>query len=253
MKSPSTPKRKFSFPPKFSFRRNWLIGMSLICVGVAGCAGLSEKLLAGKLSQGIITYKVTFPNISADNVINSLLPDKVTMCFKDGQSSINLESVGGVFKSKMVSNEKQLQIEQFVKIFKKRIRARLGEKDIESFNSELPDMTIIKTNQTDSIAGYLCHKAIGVYDDPSMPEINLYYTKDIDLKSPNWFNQYSSIDGVLMWYEIQEFGLKMRLEAVNVDKENIDKSIFKTDTTYSLISPEALKVQLDQLVQSFDL
>ncbi len=129
----------------------------------------------------------------------------------------------------------------------------MQETDVIQMLAEYPKAAIIRTNQTDTIAGYFCKKALIVFEDMGMKEIEVYYTDQIKMDSPNWCTQYHEIEGVLMAYEIEEFGIKMRLEAEEVKTPLDNLDMLQAETEYSEITREMMDIELEQLVETFEL
>ena len=85
-----------------------------------------------------------------------------------------------------------------------------------------------------------------------VPEIEVFYTNDINMNQPNWCTQYKDIDGVLMAYEIEEFGIRMRLEAQSVEHIALDPEQLQPESEYTPIDRETMDIELEQLVATFE-
>lgn len=242
-------RRSFRFVQSKTTRR--LLLFAIVLVGA--CTTIPRDIFKNKISEGVIEYAVSFPYLSQDDLMAPMMPKTAIMRFKEDKFATEVESMGGVFKNKLIANRSRNQVDHQMKIFKKRVRSEMGPMELKQMLNEMPHMTIIKTDQTDSIAGFNCQKALGVFDDPSRPEVTIYYTRDIELEDPNWCTPYKGLDGVLMHYEIEQFGMRMRLEAKSVNRAEIESSTFKPDSTYSKVSPEALEIEMEQLLSSFDI
>ncbi len=129
----------------------------------------------------------------------------------------------------------------------------MDESDVHQMLADYPKKTVVKTDQTDSIAGFLCNKALVIFEDISIPEVEVFYTNAIKMDHPNWCTQYHEIEGVLMAYEIEEFGIRMRLEATRVEWKDVDDELLNPKEDYTPISRESMNVELGQLVETFEL
>jgi GLPGLI family protein len=223
-----------------------------VFVGISGCDHFNSTFRRG-ISEGVINYKISFPNSGKDQMMTSLLPEKMVFTFKDNNSIAEFETIGGVFTSRTVAFQDSILVNSYLKLFKKKIVLQLDETGLETMLSEQPAMTIIDTDITDTIAGYLCRKAIAVFDDISIPEINLYYTEKIDFKDPNWCNQYRDIDGVLLSYEIVQFGIRMRFDATSVEEKEIDETVFTPIPDFKSVNFEEMKVEMEKIVSTFNM
>ncbi len=220
---------------------------------VAACNGLSERVFDNRPSDGVIEYKITFPEVSEESITGSLMPEKMFYHFTENLFSSSFETVGGVFKNRVLSDRIQKTVDHELKVFRKMIRSELNETQVLKMIADYPNMAVILTDDTDTIAGFHCKKAIIVFEDVERPEIEVYYTNSIKMNSPNWCTQFHEIDGVLMAYEIEEFGVRMRLEAMNIKPLPKEPGIFDMANGYTVISREAMQIELEELVATFEL
>ncbi|MEO0404395.1 MAG: hypothetical protein AAF193_05955, partial [Bacteroidota bacterium] len=66
--------------------------------------------------------------------------------------------------------------------------------------------------------------------------------------NPNWFTQYSEIEGVLLGYEIEQYGMRMKLHARTVEEKEVDADLFTISKQYELISSDKMEVVIDSLM-----
>lgn len=207
-----------------------------------------------RLREGMIEYNVTFPYMEDENnMMVSLLPDKMYLHFQKDQFVSELATVGGLFKNRFVSDQKDRKLIHQMKIFKKKLESDFDETSIQRQLMNLPNLTIIETNEVDSIAGFACKKAIGIFDHVALPEMVIYYTNDINLDSPNWCTQFHAIDGVLMQYEIEQFGIRMRFRANTVQGLDVNPEILEPEPGYERVTPDQLEVEIAELLNSFNM
>jgi hypothetical protein len=220
---------------------------------VTACSQISNNVFESKPSEGIIKYKISFPEVSDESITATLLPDQMTYAFTPTSFASNFETAGGVFKNRIVANRDNKTVDHQLKVFRKKIQTKMRETDVNQMLAEYPKAAIIRTNQTDTIAGYFCKKALIVFEDMGIEEIEVYYTDQIKMESPNWCTQYHEIEGVLMAYEIEEFGIRMRLEAEEVKTPLENLELLQAENEYSEITREMMDIELEQLVETFEL
>lgn len=231
----------------------WAAPLFIMTVLIAACSKISDQVFDSRISEGVIEYHITFPEVTGESITASLLPDKMTYAFRESGFASNFETAGGVFKNNIIADEKNKEVEHQLKVFRKKIRVKMTETDVHKMLADYPRMTIIHTPDTDTIAGYPCKKALIVFEAHDMREIEVYYTDKIKMQNPNWCTQYHEIDGVLMAYEVEEFGIRMRLEATSVKSLKSDPNIFRGNDAYTSVSKEMMEVELAQLVETFEL
>lgn len=181
-----------------------------------------------------------------------MLPEKATLEFKDDRF-VSQVSSGIAFRTILIGNNSEHKIDQALQLLSKRLYTSMDERDLMVFNSTMPEMTLIYTNETDTVAGYKCKKAIAIFNDISRPEIELYYTENIGLKDPNWHTPFASIPGVLLRYEIEQYNMRMRLEAVSVERALIPEENFKLQEGFEEVTPERMQYELQQILETFDI
>ena len=181
-----------------------------------------------------------------------MLPDKATLEFKEDRF-VSQVSSGIAFRTTLIGNNTERTIDQVLQLLSKRFYTSMTERDVMAFNSSMPEMTLIYTNETDTVAGYKCKKAIAIFNDISRPEIELYYTDDIGLKDPNWHTPYAEIPGVLLRYEMEQYNMRMRLEAISVEKIIIPEERFKIQENFEEVAPERMQYELQQILETFDI
>lgn len=231
----------------------WLTPIIIMVLLVAACNKISTRVFDNRISEGTIEYKVSFPELGEESITATLLPETMIYSFKNDQFASFFEAAGGVFKNKIIANRKEKRVDHELKVFRKQIKVLMNETDVLQMLADYPKMTVIKTDDTDSIAGYHCKKALVVFEEIEIPEVEIYYTQEINMDTPNWCTQYHEIDGVLMAYELEEFGVRMRLEATSVEATEVSPEILEPNNEYQTISREEMDIELAQLVETFEL
>lgn len=231
----------------------WIAPLFIMLALVVACNKISDQVFDKRLDEGVIEYQITFPEVTSESITASLLPEKMSYSFKETAFASNFETAGGVFKNNIIANLNTRSLQHKLKVFRKKIKVHMDETDILKMLTNYPKMTIIHTNMVDTIAGYPCKKALIVFEEIGTKEIEVYFTDQIKMKDPNWCTQYHEIPGVLMAYEVEEFGIRMRLEAVDVKPLPFDQSVFEISNEYKPVTREMMDVELAQLVETFEL
>lgn len=231
----------------------WLAPLLIMASLITACSQISNNVFKNRPSEGVIEYRISFPEVSDESITATLLPDRMTYAFTRNSFASNFETAGGVFKNKIVADRDSRTVDHQLKVFRKKIQTRLDETDVMQMIAEYPKAAVIKTSKVDTIAGFPCQKALIVFEDVGMKEIEVYYTNEIDMESPNWCTQYHEIEGVLMAYEVEEFGIRMKLTAEEVKIPLQDPEILEPESEYSEITKDMMDIELEQLVQTFEL
>ncbi len=189
-------------------------------------------------SQGVIEYEVTA--VDPSNPMADLAPNKMLVKFKEKKSVAEMSAGMGLLTMTFVSDYNNKTVTQLVKLLNKKYASTASAEDIQK---EKGNSTIVvkKTSGTKMIAGYKCKKAQVSFTNHSHPDFDVYYTDEIELENPNWGNEYSDIDGVLMEYQLKRYNIELRFTARKVEKKHVEDSDFDRPADYKTISQKELE------------
>lgn len=214
---------------------------------LGSCLG---ETLGSSVDEGVIEYDVSFPYLE-NSVLKNVFPEEMVFHFKDGMVHGELKSLGGIVATEYIANGNDKELTQMLKAFKDRYAMILSEGDVNEMLKEMPGVTFERTAETDTIAGYLCTKTIANFTIDSVPPIVLYHTNEIDIDNPNWFTQFSAIDEVLLAYEVEQYGMRMKLRARNVRKEEVSDEKFLVPEQYKMIDRAEMEKHVDDMIKEF--
>lgn len=196
------------------------------------------------ISEGSIEYAASVLDMS--NSMASMAPSKMLIKFKNNKSIVEMSAGMGLFSTSFVSDPETKTLTQMVKLLNKKFVVYQDSNSIKKEN-ESYKFEIKPTNETKIICGYKCQKAIVHITESEVeaPDFTIYYTKELNIKDPNFSNPFQAIDGVLMEYQLKKFGLEMKFVATKIAKEAVDDKDFEVPTDYKKITPK----ELDELFQ----
>lgn len=180
---------------------------------------------SNKVSEGVIEYEVSYPYLNANDFMVRMLPNKMTMKFKDGKFK-TVVSKGKSIRTEFIADCNNKTLITAFQFGTKKLMVELTESEIKSMLKEFPKVTYLDISDSDTLVGFNVNKKDAVFEDISYPEAELWYTNEIDLPNANWCYPYSDIKGVLLKYEIERYGLRMQLKAISFKEESIDNSEF---------------------------
>ena len=112
--------------------------------------------------------------------------------------------------------------------------------------------TLFDVPGTDMVAGYRCNRTFAVFDElEEGPDFEIKFTDDIQIKQPNWCNQFSGLDAVLLEYELKQYGLRLKLKANAVEEGSIQESSFEIPAGYKQVSIEEMVYQFEEVFKNF--
>lgn len=215
--------------------------------------GCDSRLMSSKVTEGTITYTLSFPDQDPNGLMANMLPEKTTLAFGNGFQVAELSAGMGVFKTSMVANNEQKELDYHLSVMSKKMVANLHPRDLHLFNSDCEPVTILYSDQVDTLLSYPCKKATAIYSGIDQPEIEIWYTEAIDVPDANWFGPFSEVPGVLLRYELVQYGMRMRLDATEVLPGPVDASKFAARKDFQRVSPEVLHQELSEVLGAFTL
>jgi GLPGLI family protein len=214
-------------------------------------AGCSSGLRSKALTEGTIEYSLCFPEYDPNGLMAGMLPEKTTLYFTPDQQLADLSAGMGVFRTSMVVNTPKHEMDYHMSVMSKKLVSTLSPRDLAMFNQESQAVSIIYTDERDSIAGYPCRKALALFNGLNEPEVELWYTDAIDIQQPNWFGPYAEIPGVLLQYEMVQYGMRMRLTATSITPGPVDQQKFAPREDFQHVEPAVLHKELEEVLSTF--
>lgn len=221
-----------------------LINLSLL---INSCGEKSDSQ-----EEGQIEFKITYPKMDKKNFMLDFMPKKMVMKFKDDTYSTNLSAGMGMFKSNFICDKDNNKFIQQVKLINKKYAMVLDSEGIIKSIANKDSFTVEHTTEVKNILGYNCNKAIITVNNEKQDAFIVYYTDKIGLKSPNWCNEFSEIDGVMLEYQYEKYDVCMRFTAKKIEFKDIDDSEFELDKEYKLISETEMDKEMKEIFESFN-
>lgn len=197
----------------------------------------------GRISEGVIEYK-TVP-VNPNDPMGHLLSDQMVVKFKDNYSAAQLKALG--MTSSFISDPKTNKFYSVVSLVGTKYASVMDQEEIGKVNHYFGEYSVEETGETKKIAGYKCQKAIIRFKDEKRRPATVWYTKEIKIEHPNWANAYYKVDGVLMDYELEKFGMALHFTATAVRKEPVPSDEFSIPKDYKRI-PNS---QLEEIFAAF--
>ena len=201
----------------------------------------SFNAAAGSPFEGVITYKITYPDNKLSESQMAMYPKVATASIKGSKSRTDLQMSGmtTVYITDYMAKTKVALINMMGQKYAIKQTAAEIEKELEK--EVIP--TIQLTSETKLIAGYTCKKAvITVADGQSKGIYEVYYTNELGSKMVNFDNPlYKEIDGTLMEFSMKAQMGSMKFTATSVEKKNLSAKDFEVPSDYTLTTLEELK------------
>ncbi|MBI4931177.1 MAG: hypothetical protein HY841_10475 [Bacteroidetes bacterium] len=205
---------------------------------------LFKKILGGKnVTEGVIEFDITYPKMDPNSMMVQGLPDKAYLRFKNNDMSNDMSGMMGLISITYISKQSTKSVSQTLTLINKKYVSDISAEEMNKMNSDYISK-VENGKNTQVIAGFKCKEAIVSLKNGET--INAFYTKDIGIANPNWSNPYCKIDGVLLDFQMERYGLAMHLKAKQVLAQKIDDSAFDISGDHKKIPfPELEKILIE--------
>ena len=220
-----------------------LIALPLV-IGLAGCEFDRPE------AEGRIYYELSFPFLEG-NILENVFPTEMVLSFKDDRMTGEIRSLGGIMKTSFITDNDAKTIQQMLKNYSDYTYASFDEQGLNKLLSSQPGVRIESTNDSALVAGYKCAVSIAYFLIDSVPPIQLFHTNQIDIEEPNWYTQFHELNEVLLGYEVEQFGMRMKLKATQVIKCEVPDASFIVDQNYKEVTGSELSEQLKTLLNEY--
>jgi hypothetical protein len=225
----------------------WALPALLLLLG----GGCDRSLLDGGVHEGVIIYKLSFPEMDPNGLMAGMLPEQSELSFSEGLQSMDLSAGMGLFRTSMLINTPAHEVDYHMSMMGKNLYARYAPRDLEASADMPPPVQVVYSDARDTIAGYPCKKAYLIYRQMDRPEETVWYTDAIRMPDPNWYSPFRDIPGVLMRYELTQHHIRIRLEASSVTPGKVDPKKFAPKPGHEEVTPAVLDEQLDEVLGTF--
>lgn len=223
--------------------RNLLI-FSLLLLVISGC---NESKSKKNFTEGTIEYSIQFEKNNKSNLSSTLLPNRLTVRFRDNNTATRIEGLSGSVNLTYINNIKTQNCIILVNIWGKKLffQDSIAKGNLPNFYAGMPNITIEKTNEEVSFQGYNCKKAIAHSSDLSF---EILYTNEIKIANPNANTPFDAIDGVLLKFNIILHKQLMSISASSIKSEEIPLNQFTVPSKYEKV-PKKIIEDLISLMQ----
>lgn len=200
-----------------------------------------------KVHEGTIEFEVTYPYFNAQGFMAGMLPDKMVMRFKGNKYKTEVKK-GKAFSSGFIVDCDAKTLTTLFQFGQRRKYSTMDEATTKKYVDEkFPKPTYMHTNEGDSIVGFLCRRSVAIFEEMGQPDATLHYTDGIGIENPNWCLPYHEINGVMLVYEVQQYGLRMRFTATKFDPAPVDDKVFEIPSNYKAVPVDELQKEIEEM------
>ena len=199
-------------------------------------------MFAGDKSfEGVITYKITYPDSKFTESQMAMFPKLMTVMIKGTKSKTEM-STGMGNQTEIIDYAEKTKI-ALLDMMGQKYAIRQTAEEIQKEIENEPAGKVEVTNETKNIAGYLSKKAIVTTEqDGEKTVYEVWFTEELGTREVNFDNPiYKDINGVLMEFLMKTPQISMKFTVSAVEKKNVSAKEFEIPAEYKLTTKEELK------------
>ncbi|AEA42523.1 hypothetical protein [Fluviicola taffensis] len=205
-----------------------------------------------EIKEGTIIYSADYPNHKKNAFLYSILPKEVQISFKDGvvRNDISRANLQNILL--FDCNKKQMDI--YFQYGEEAFKTKLTPNEIQQMLDEQYQYAIELVDESDTLAGFNVKKAIARNKKNKLDVITLWYTDEIAIKNPNWYNSFGQVPGVLLAYSVDRYGIRMDYKAVKFipEMDESKKRLFTLPAKGTAISYSEYTKKMNDLFATFE-
>lgn len=204
----------------------------------------SSAAYAGKKPfEGVITYKITYPEADLTPEVMNMMP-KVTTSMIKGNMMKTMMSMGGMGKQSTIINSEDMNSVTLLDMMGQKFAIVIPKEELMNEIGEF-ETSVTYTDETKEVAGLACKKAIVAAKNTATGEemeVVAWFTEKYEVGKINIDNPlFKDIEGLLLEFEIEQKGLVMKFTATDVKKKKINDSEFEVPEGYKEVTKEELQ------------
>jgi GLPGLI family protein len=194
--------------------------------------------------EGIITFKITYPDSQFPESQMAMFPKIMTITIKGDKSKSEIITSMGT----------QIEITDYTQKSKVGLINMMGQKfaiheTAEEIMKEMESQAkpeVKLTDETKTVAGYLCRKAIvTVNDEGTVTTFDVFYTDELGGTDVNFDNPvYKDIQGVLLEFSMSTPQFTMVFTATDVEKKGVSAKEFEIPPDYTITTRDELRSKM---------
>ncbi len=198
-----------------------------------------------KLTEGKLVFDITYPDADLDANTLAMMPTESTIYFKGQMSRAEIKMQMG--NTVAITDGKEGVTTTLMDMMGNKMAIKFTKEDIEKEKkkngNEKPDVKI--TDETKTIAGYLCKKAVITTKNSNdkTTTMNIWFTKDI--AAPNSMrsgaSNYEGLDGFMMEFETKMNSLTMKMTCRSAEQTTVENSMFVIPEGYKTMTMDEMK------------
>ncbi len=206
---------------------------------ISGLFPAITSLAQKNLTEGSLVYNISVETGSTEPKMADMLDGATTTVYLKGSQS-RTEMVSGLGSEATIHDAANGNGVILKDYSGQKLMITLTPQDWENNNKKYDGITFENTNETSTIAGFNCHKAIAKLKDGSA--FTVYYTTDINVANKDYDYQFKTLPGLAVQYEMQTGKMKFKFTLSKINYSTVPASKFEIPKSgYRVLTYEETK------------
>jgi GLPGLI family protein len=201
----------------------------------------STTVMSGKPFEGVITFKITYPDSKFSESQLAMFPKVFTVSIKGSKSRTDMQMSG--MNSTTITDYTDKSSVSLINMMGQKYAIKQTTAEIEKEMNSEGTPVIELSAETKVIAGYTCKKAIVTTNNDGIKStFEAWYSNELGSKLTNFNNPlYKDIDGVLLEFSMKNRDVNMKFTATSLEKKSLPAKDFEIPSDYTLTTQDELK------------
>jgi len=201
-------------------------------------------------NEGVVTYGIEYPQQASQKGFTAFLPNELITYYKDDHFKLKFKAEFNIYNLEFISRSHGDTCFTLFKIFDKKLFYAMGQnEELFLFNDLGTSELFIFNDSTKMIAGISCTKAVLHFEDTTTADIEVYFSKEINISSPNRHSPFSQVPGLMLEFSMEYQGMNLRFKAKKVSLEKVDTREFHLPEAYKNTERDEIKDLVLTLLQ----
>ena len=201
-------------------------------------------------NEGVVTYAIEYPQQADQKGFTAFLPSEMITYYKDDHFKLKFKGEFNIYNLEFISRSQGDTCFTLFKIFDKKLFYSMGQnEELFLFNDLGTSDLVIFNDSTKIIADINCTKAVLHFKNTSVPDIEVYFSKEINIMRPNRHSPFSQVPGLMLEFSMEYMDMHLLLKAQKVSLEKVDSHEFHLPEAYKKTKRDEIKDLVLTLLQ----
>lgn len=225
-------------------KKTLILSQIILIVLFCANAGIAQK--KGKPFSGTVTYSISYPDTKMDAAMLATQPKETKVVVLGNKSKSEMVIQDMIYITQILNGDNKTTI-TMMDAGGQKIYYKMSEEEIKAQNAEEGEPETQFVEETKTIAGYTCKKAIVKLKD-SFDEtytVTVFYSPELAGKEINFDGSLRDIPGLPLYYEIKQGEQIIAFEAKEIKKGKFKDKDFFVPSDFRELTPEEKQQLMD--------